>query len=195
MDKKTEILYHSPVYLVWAWLGAWLSLPGNPSSPITAGFESSLRLPAVDQSGETPCQGDVPGMWIIRVFFLGGQKKNTCPCNQNGEPKHLGSRHFWCVFVTIGLVQENYLHDPTRVMDFFKVASHMLNLHSWSLTVRHSKVTGTPKGNSSSTRFFFEGLRGVLPSKLTWNLKSPLWKGKSSSKPLFWGSMLVFGVV
>ena len=27
----------------------------------------------------------------------------------------------------------------------------------------------------------------------TW--KSPLWKGKSSSKPPFWGSMLVFGCV
>ncbi len=29
--------------------------------------------------------------------------------------------------------------------------------------------------------------------KLTWNLKSPYWKGTSSSKSRFWGSMLVFG--
>ena len=33
------------------------------------------------------------------------------------------------------------------------------------------------------------------PWKLTWNLKSPHWRGKSSSKSLFWGSMLIFGGV
>ena len=35
----------------------------------------------------------------------------------------------------------------------------------------------------------------ILPRKLTWNWKITLWKGKSSSKPLFWGSMLVCGSV
>ena len=77
----------------------------------------------------------------------------------------------------------NRKRDSTILMDLLKLPAS---------GIKHFKPTGPHSGCFGLTNWQDETFMETPPEKITWKLKQPTWKGKSSSKASFLGSMLNF---